>query len=432
MLKIGICGYGTVGQSFIEHLRVHSDKIKSNISEEYEISLIADRSIDKKEHDKNIAVTKDAMEMALNPAIDIIIELMGGIDIPYKLITSAIKNKKHVVTANKALIAEHGDEIFQLAEKYNVYFGFEASVAGAIPIIQTLTNNMSNENITSVTGIINGTCNYILDQMSSNSLEFSDALNEAKKLGYAEADPTFDINGMDAAHKISILASLIYKVKSPLKNTHIEGIENITTMDIEFSRELGYSIKHVGITSKVNNLIQCRVHPVLVHKDNILSQVLGVMNALLVTGDKFGTSMLYGNGAGGDATASAVVANLVEAINFSCNRDMRNKSIFKNSGSHSYDVMKNDDIMSPFYLRIYALDISGVMAEITNILAKEDISIEAVTQHEPTDSDSPIPIVMITNNVSGSSINKSINKIELLAHVEGKVHAIRVLKTDDK
>jgi homoserine dehydrogenase len=156
------------------------------------------------------------------------------------------------------------------------------------------------------------------------------------------------------------------------------------------------------------------------------------MNALLVTGDKFGTSMLYGNGAGGDATASAVVANLVEAINFSCNRDMRNKSIFKNSGSHSYDVMKNDDIMSPFYLRIYALDISGVMAEITNILAKEDISIEAVTQHEPTDSDSPIPIVMITNNVSGSSINKSINKIELLAHVEGKVHAIRVLKTDDK
>jgi len=432
MLKIGICGYGTVGQSFIEHLRVHSDKIKSNISEEYEISLIADRSIDKKEHDKDIAVTKDAMEMALNPAIDIIIELMGGIDIPYKLITSAIKNKKHVVTANKALIAEHGDEIFQLAEKYNVYFGFEASVAGAIPIIQTLTNNMSNENITSVTGIINGTCNYILDQMSSNSLEFSDALNEAKKLGYAEADPTFDINGMDAAHKISILASLIYKVKSPLKNTYIEGIENITTMDIEFSRELGYSIKHVGITSKVNNLIQCRVHPVLVHKDNILSQVLGVMNALLVTGDKFGTSMLYGNGAGGDATASAVVANLVEAINFSCNRDMRNKSIFKNSGSHSYDVMKNDDIISPFYLRIYALDISGVMAEITNILAKEDISIEAVTQHEPTDSDSPIPIVMITNNVSGSSINKSINKIELLAHVEGKVHAIRVLKTDDK
>ncbi|MBT5644204.1 MAG: homoserine dehydrogenase [Gammaproteobacteria bacterium] len=431
-MKIGICGYGTVGQSFIEHLRVHSDKIKSNISEEYEISLIADRSIDKKEHDKDIAVTKDAMEMALNPAIDIIIELMGGIDIPYKLITSAIKNKKHVVTANKALIAEHGDEIFQLAEKYNVYFGFEASVAGAIPIIQTLTNNMSNENITSVTGIINGTCNYILDQMSSNSLEFSDALNEAKKLGYAEADPTFDINGMDAAHKISILASLIYKVKSPLKNTYIEGIENITTMDIEFSRELGYSIKHVGITSKVNNLIQCRVHPVLVHKDNILSQVLGVMNALLVTGDKFGTSMLYGNGAGGDATASAVVANLVEAINFSCNRDMRNKSIFKNSGSHSYDVMKNDDIISPFYLRIYALDISGVMAEITNILAKEDISIEAVTQHEPTDSDSPIPIVMITNNVSGSSINKSINKIELLAHVEGKVHAIRVLKTDDK
>ena len=432
MLRIGICGYGTVGQSFIEHLRVHSDKIQSNVSEEFEISLIADRSIDKKEYNKDIAVIKDALEMASIPTIDIIVELMGGIDIPYKLITSAIKNKKHVVTANKALIAEHGDEIFQLAEKHNVYFGFEASVAGAIPIIQTLTNNMSNENITSVTGIINGTCNYILDQMSSHGLEFNDALNEAKKLGYAEADPTFDINGMDAAHKISILASLIYKIKSPLKNTHIEGIENITTMDIEFAKELGYSIKHVGITSKANNVIQCRVHPTLVHKDNILSQVLGVMNALLVTGDKFGTSMLYGHGAGGDATASAVVANLVEAINFSCNKDMRNKSIFKNSGLNSFNILKNDDITSPFYLRIYALDISGVMAEITNILAKEDISIEAVTQHEPTDLSSPIPIVMITNNVSGLSINKSINKIESLAHVEGKVHAIRVLKTDDK
>ena len=431
MLKIGICGYGTVGQSFIEHLRVHNDKIKSNVSKKFKISLIADRSIDKKEYNKDIAVSKDAMKMASNPEIDIIVELMGGVEIPYKLITSAIKNKKHIITANKALIAEHGDEIFQLAAEHNVYFGFEASVAGAIPIIQTLTNNMSNEDILSITGIINGTCNYILDQMSSNGLEFNEALSEAKKLGYAEADPTFDINGMDAAHKISILASLIYKIKSPLNNTYIEGIENITTMDIEFAKELGYCIKHVGITNKKNNLIQCRVHPVLVHKDNILSQVLGVMNALQITGDKFGTSMLYGHGAGGDATASAVITNLVEAINFSSGQDLRNKNIFKNSGIHSFDITQNDDISSPFYLRIYALDISGVMAEITNILAKEDISIEAVTQHEPTDLHSLIPIVMITNNVSGLSINKSISKIEALAHVEGNVHAIRVLKTDD-
>ena len=325
MLKIGICGYGTVGQSFVEHLRVHDDKIQSSVSEEFEIALIADRSIDKKEYNKDIAVTKDVMEMTSDSNINIIVELIGGIDIPYKVITSAIKNKKHVITANKALIAEHGDEIFKLAKEHDVYFGFEASVAGAIPIIQTLTNSMSNENILSITGIINGTCNYILDQMSSHGLEFNDALDEAKKLGYAEADPTFDINGMDAAHKISILASLVYKIKSPLKNTYVEGIENITTMDIEYAKELGYSIKHVGITNKKNDSIQCRVHPVLIHKDNILSQVLGVMNALLITGDKFGTSMLYGNGAGGDATASAVVTNLVEAINFSSGKDLRNK-----------------------------------------------------------------------------------------------------------
>jgi homoserine dehydrogenase len=432
MLKIGICGYGTVGQSFIEHLRVHNDKIKSNISEEFKIALIADRSIDKKEYNKEIAVTKDVMELASNPNIDIIVELIGGIDIPYKIITAAIKNKKHIITANKALIAEHGDEIFQLAKEHGVYFGFEASVAGAIPIIQTLTNNMSNENILSITGIINGTCNYILDQMSSHGLEFNDALNEAKKLGYAEADPTFDINGMDAAHKISILASLVYKMKSPLKNTYVEGIENITTMDIEYAKELGYSIKHVGITNKQDDSIQCRVHPVLIHKDNILSQVLGVMNALMVTGDKFGTSMLYGNGAGGDATASAVVTNLVEAINFASGKDLRNKNIFENSGKHSFNITKNENILSPFYLRIYAHDISGVMAEITNVLANEDISIEAVTQHEPIDLHSLIPIVMITNNVSGISISNAIKQIELLDHVEGKVHAIRVLKTDDR
>ena len=432
MLKIGICGYGTVGQSFVEHLRVHDDKIQSSVSEEFEISLIADRSIDKKEYNKDITVTKDVMDMASNPNINIIIELIGGIDIPYKIITSAIKNKKHIITANKALIAEHGDEIFKLAKEHDVYFGFEASVAGAIPIIQTLTNSMSNENILSITGIINGTCNYILDRMSSHGLEFNDALNEAKKLGYAEADPTFDINGMDAAHKISILASLVYKIKSPLKNTYIEGIENITTMDIEYAKELGYSIKHVGITNRKNDSIQCRVHPILIHKDNILSQVLGVMNALLVTGDKFGTSMLYGNGAGGDATASAVITNLVEAINFSSGKDLRNKNIFKSIGKNSLNISKNEDIVSPFYLRIYAHDISGVMAEITNVLANEDISIEAVTQHEPTDLDSLIPIVMITNNVNGISISNAIKKIESLSHVEGKVHAIRVLKADER
>jgi homoserine dehydrogenase len=432
MLKIGICGYGTVGQSLVDHVLLYNKKIRSNVSSNYTIAKIADRSIDKKEHPKDIEVTKDPMDLPLDSNIDIVIELLGGIDLPYKIITESIRNKKHVITANKALIAEHGDEIFQLAKKNNVYFGFEASVAGAIPIINTLTKNMANENIISLAGIINGTCNYILDQMASNDMPFDDALSSAKELGYAEADPTFDINGMDAAHKISILSSLVYKIKSPLQKTYVQGIEDITSMDIKFASELGYCIKHVGISRKLDESIECMAHPVLIEKDNIFSNVSGVMNALMIRGDRFGASMLYGNGAGGDATASAVTSNLVDAINFATGIDTSSFNISNDSGSENISIKNYDDIESPFYLRIFAEDISGVMAEITKILAKESISIEAVTQHEPADKNLLIPIVMITNSVSFSSIKNSIKKIESLEHVKETVFSIRVLKSDEK
>ena len=432
MLKIGICGYGTVGQSFVSHITSHKDIIKSNISGDFEISIIADRSIDKKEHPSNIKVTSDPMDLVNDPNIDIIIELLGGIDLPYKIITESIKNNKNIITANKALIAEHGDEIFRLAREHNTYFGYEASVAGAIPVISMLSKNMANENIISIVGIINGTCNYILDQMTSNNMSLDDALILAKELGYAEADPTFDINGTDAAHKISILSSLVYKISSPLSKTHIQGIEDITSMDIKYAGELGYCIKHVGISRKFEQTVECMAHPVLVSKDNIFSNVSGVMNALLIKGDRFGTSMLYGNGAGGDATASAVVSNLVEAINFSLGNDSSSKNILNNFGSNNLIIRDYDTIKSPFYMRIYAEDISGVMAEITNILAKESINIEAVTQHEPTDINSLIPIVMITNSVEFSSVKNAIEKIENLDHVKESVFSIRVLKSDDK
>ena len=327
MLKIGICGYGTVGQSLVDHVLSYNEKIRLNVSSDFTIARIADRSIDKKEYPRDITVTKDPLDLPADSNIDIIIELLGGIDLPYKIITESIRNKKHVVTANKALIAEHGDEIFQLAKENNVYFGFEASVAGAIPIINTINKNMANENIISLVGIINGTCNYILDQMASCDMSFNDALSSAKELGYAEADPTFDINGMDAAHKISILSSLVYKIKSPLKKTYIQGIEDITSMDIKFASELGYCIKHVGISRKVDESIECMAHPVLIEKENIFSNVGGVMNALMVKGDRFGTSMLYGNGAGGEATASAVISDLVDAINFTTGVDISSINI---------------------------------------------------------------------------------------------------------
>lgn len=432
MLKIGICGYGTVGQSLVDHVLSYNKKIRLNVSSDFVIARIADRSIDNKEYPKDITVTKDPLDFPTDPNIDIIIELLGGIDLPYKIITESIRNKKHVITANKALIAEHGDEIFQLAKENNVYFGFEASVAGAIPIINTINKNMANENIISLVGIINGTCNYILDQMASCDMSFEDALSSAKELGYAEADPTFDINGMDAAHKISILSSLVYKIKSPLKKTYIQGIEDITSMDIKFASELGYCIKHVGISRKVDESIECMAHPVLIEKENIFSNVGGVMNALMIKGDRFGNSMLYGNGAGGKATASAVISNLVDAINFATGVDISSINILNNSASNSISIKNYNDISSPFYMRIYAEDISGVMAEITKILAKESISIEAVTQHEPADKNSLIPIVMITNSVSYLSVRNSIKKIENLEHVKESVFSIRVLKSYEK
>ena len=436
MFTIGICGYGTVGQSFVSHVQLHMDKIISNIrstSNEGDIKIvIADRSIEKKDYPPNVRVTKDPMDLVTDPQIDIIIELLGGIELPYKIITESMKNHKSVITANKALIAEHGAEIFQLAKEKSIYFGFEAAVAGAIPVISALSKSMSNENIISIVGIINGTCNYILDQMTTNGISFDDALTSAKDLGYAEADPTLDINGTDAAHKISILASMVYRINLPLNKIFIQGIEDITPMDIKYASELGYSIKHVGITRKAKNSIECMAHPVLVSKENIFSNVKGVMNAILIKGDRFGTSMLYGNGAGGDATASAVVSNLVEAYNFRVGNDYSSQNMRDNFGANESSIKDYESIKSPFYMRIYAEDVSGVMAEITNVLAKESISIEAVTQHEPTDINSLIPIVMITNSVEFSSIKSAIKKIESLDHVKETVFQIRVLKSDEK
>ncbi len=430
MNRIGLCGYGTVGQSLLKLIKNTDNTIPSNISDKFIVSMIADRSIAKKKYDKSITVTENVMDLAKSEEIDIIVELIGGTDVAYDVVITAIKNQKHIITANKALIAEFGDEIFELAAKNNVFVGFEASVAGAIPIINTLTNNFANEQIKSIIGIINGTCNFILEQMSSSNLSFNDALQKAKQLGYAEADPSFDINGTDAAHKISILASIAYKIKSPLKNVTIEGIEKITSMDIKYSRELGYMIKHVGITNISDQGIECRTHPVLVSSNNILSNVNGVMNAVMLTGDNFGTSMLYGHGAGGDATASAVLADIAQAINIPDKLKITNNH--RDSFSlNSLDIMDNDCLENPYYLRIYAEDVSGVMAEITNILAKEKISIEAVTQHEPADTDSLIPIVMITDTVNTKSIDNVIKKIEKLPHVKDDVFKIRVLKINE-
>ena len=425
MIKIGLCGLGTVGASFIEHIKNNYQLIKSNVGSDFQISAIADRSIDKKDHDTNLLVTKNALELAENPELDIIVELIGNVEVSYELLRKSLNNNKHVITANKALIAKHGEELFLLAQKKEKHIGFEASVAGAIPIIQTLRNNFTNEKINSVVGIINGTSNFILDKMSNTSCEFSSALSEAQSLGYAESDPSFDINGQDAAHKIAILSSLAFGVKPPLDDTYVEGIDQIMPMDINYADELGYVIKHVGITELIGHQIISRVHPVLVPKGNIFAHVSGVMNAVIVEGERFGKSMLYGHGAGGSATASAVVSDLVKAINI-------NKSSGGNlcppiSTGNKLDIRGIDEVLSQYYLRIFADDVPGVMAEITNRLAQVKISIEAVTQHAPTDSSLSIPIVMITNNIKYSLVKSVINEIENMPHINGEVFCIRLL-----
>ena len=427
MFKIGVCGFGTVGKNLVSHFLKYQDLISNNCNEKIIISVIADRSIEKKKFDNDgIQFSSDILSVVQSDC-DLIIELVGGVDVAKELVTKAIQNNKSVITANKALIAEHGDELFLLSNKHNVYFGFEAAVAGAVPIINSLSHNMLNETISSISGIINGTCNYILDQMSSNNKNFSEALSMAQELGYAEADPTFDVGGFDAAHKISILAMLAYKIKSPYKNMYIEGIENIDSMDIDYAKELGYTIKHVAITKVTDENIECRAHPVLIHNSNILSNVDGVMNAVQTVGDRFGTSLLYGHGAGGEATASAVISNINDFCIF--------KKYVSNKNDDYMFTSKNiidiNEISTQYYLRIFANDVPGVMAEVTSTLASHDISIEAVTQHEPLESEKLIPIVMITNSVSYEKILSSINKIESLNNINGKVNLIRVFSDND-
>ena len=427
MIKIGVCGFGTVGQSFVDHVLAYQDKIIENCGREICISIIADRSIEKKKFkSEGIQFTSDILSVN-NSDCDVIVELIGGTDIAYDLVKSAILKKKSVITANKALIAEKGDELLALSKENNTYIGYEASVAGAIPIINTLRHNMLNENIISLSGIINGTCNYILDQMSSERKGFKEALNSAQELGYAEADPTFDVGGFDAAHKVSILSMIAFGIPSPYENIHIEGIESIDSMDIDYANELGYKIKHIATARSNNSQIECKVHPALINNKNILSKIDGVMNAVRTVGDKFGTSLLYGHGAGGAATASAVVSNIID---YCIHVDRKVKNISNSIAAHRKDLVTIEDTSNQYYLRMFANDVPGVMADITSTLAEHKISIEAVTQHEPLENEKLIPIVMITNSVVFKDMLSAIKTIESMDNIVGKVNLIRVFNDD--
>ena len=426
MINIGIIGFGTVGTGTASILLKNRDLLKQRTGIDINLKKIADLDITR---DRGIKVpkgilTKNAEELFADPDMHIIVELIGGTTIAKDIILKAIRSKKHVVTANKALLATHGIEIFRAAEKAGVEVGFEASVAGGIPIIKVLREGLVANRIKAVYGIINGTTNYILTKMSSEKAEFSEVLKEAQKLGYAEADPTYDIEGIDSAHKLAILASLAFGTQYTIRDVYRQGISWISPMDIDFARELGYKVKLLGITKETNGSIELRVHPTMVPEDFLISKVDGVFNAVYVEGDAVGSTLYYGRGAGDLPTGSAVVSDIVDiARNITTGSVGRIPAFPK--AQKPMPLMKMDDVMSMYYFRFSAIDKPGVLSKISGILGKHNISIASVIQKDRHEGKA-VPLVVLTHRAREKDVVSAMKTINRLPIVAGKTMFIRV------
>ncbi len=374
MVKIGIVGVGTVGESVVKVLQKNRDIIRARAGKEIVVAKGVVRNLDKK-RDIDIPLTTDYKEVTDDPQIDIVVELMGGVDEAYEVVKRALQNKKAVVTANKALLAYKRYELQQLAG--DIPFEFEASVAGGIPVIKALREGLSANHIEAIRGIMNGTCNYILTKMAQEGAEFEDVLKEAQELGYAEADPTFDVEGFDAAHKLLILASIAYGIDAKPEDILIEGITKITKLDFEFAKEFGYSIKLLTIAKKRGNEVELRVHPTLIRQEEMIAKVDGVMNGVSVIGDVVAETMYYGPGAGGDATASAVISNIIDiARGGKCSPMLG----FKRPLESGMRLSAKEAIESKYYLRLLVEDRPGILAKIASIFGEHSISIESMLQ----------------------------------------------------
>ena len=425
-MNIGILGLGTVGGGVVNVLSKNESEIFARTGEKINVTHGAVKSISEPRicADGDINITEDAFEVVNNPEIDVILELIGGTTIAKELVIQAINNNKHVITANKALIATHGNELLTLAKQKNVHLLFEAAVAGGIPILKSLEQGLSANKIELVAGIINGTGNFILTEMRDKGRDFADVLKEAQDLGYAEADPTFDIEGIDAAHKLAILASIAFGCKLQMDKVSTEGISQISGEDVMFATELNYSIKHLGIAKKVDGELQMRVHPTLIPKTQLLANVDGVMNAVLVRGNAVGPTLYYGAGAGDEATASAVIADLVDIIKNTVSHDVL--------GWKSLVEIPNCDannIESVFYLRLLATDKPGTLADITTTLAKHNISVESVIQKQ-IDAQNNAHIAIITNNVKTANLKAAITEIQSHEFIQEDVKIIHVENLD--
>ncbi len=434
-VRVGICGLGTVGGGTFNVLTRNADEIARRAGRPIVIEQVGLRSPNPECDLTGIKTTNDVFEVASNPDIDVVVELIGGYDVARELVLAAIANGKHVVTANKALIAVHGNEIFQAAHEQGVIVAFEAAVAGSIPVIKSLREGLGANRIEWVAGIINGTGNYILTHMRSEGRAFEDVLAEAQALGYAEADPTFDVEGIDAAHKLTILASIAYGVPLQFDKAYTEGISRVTFDDVEQADNLGYVIKHLGISKRTEHGLELRVHPTLIPKERLLANVHGVKNAVTVMGDAVGPTLYYGAGAGAEPTASAVVADLLDI-----SRDMSTDHHYRVpylafSGVGEDDgglpILPMEDIVTAYYLRLLAVDRPGVLARVATILSDEGISIEALVQKEATEGQL-VPIIMMTHSCREKQMNEAIRQIESMADIAGPVTRIRVESLDEQ
>ena len=429
-VKVGVLGLGTVGCGTASILSRNADEIARRAGRGIQLAVACVQNLEKPRDcdTSDIVLTEDAEQVVCNTDIDIVLELMGGTEEARGLVLKAIDHGKHVVTANKALIAYHGNEIFQRAQDKGVSVAFEAAVAGGVPIIKALREGLAANSIEWLAGIINGTGNYILTEMGDKGRDFDDALKDAQRLGYAEADPTFDIQGIDAAHKLTILASVAFGVPLQLSKVYTEGITEITSKDVSYAAELGYRIKHLGIAKRTAEGLELRVHPALIPQRRLIANVDGVMNAVVVKADALGPSLYYGPGAGAEPTGSAVVADLVDVVR-ALTSDPENRVphlAFQPNALSDIPVLSIDEVFTAYYLRIHVLDRPGVLADVTRIFAVHNISIEAIIQKERQAELTSVPIVILTHQVSEQNMKCAISELEELEAVTSQVMRIRL------
>jgi homoserine dehydrogenase len=429
-VKIGIIGLGTVGGGTVNVLKRNAEEIARRAGRQIIVTRASAKDLTKARicDTQGIALTTDPYEIINDPEIEIVLELIGGAGAVKDMVLAAIANRKHVVTANKSLIALHGNEIFAKASEQGVIVAFEAAVAGGIPIIKAIREGLSGNQIQWLAGIINGTGNFILTEMRDKGRDFYDVLAEAQALGYAEADPTFDVEGIDAGHKLTILASIAFGIPLQFDKVYTEGITQITRADVEYAEQLGYRIKHLGIARKMPEGIELRVHPTLIPERRLIANVDGVMNAIVVKGDAVGPTLYYGAGAGADPTASSVVADVIDVVR-ALTSDPENRVphlAFQADALHDISVLPPEQFKTAYYLRLNAEDKPGVLADVTRILAKHQISIDAIIQKKALDDRALIPIILLTQITLEKEMNAAIAEIESLSTVTGKVNRIRL------